>query len=553
MPRAPRTRLLDAYAQLAQANALRAQREAQARAERDARRINKGRLLGAVAGAGLAVATGGASLPVIAAGANVGGQIGAASQGGQIDPVALSGSALMAFDAMERASTVESERELLRGITPSPAVRLQTAGVSVPAEGAIPGLGGAPLPPNLVEPDAATRLLTAAQRSSTPLHTAAGGLSLLRAVQPPPREPKITTAKSGEWVFSDGRLQGRLPPDEEKAKEFKPTNYSINEGTPEIPKWRLQLVTTEKQRDQLFEGFAPDRIRIGVPPTEREERSTQEERDRQLYIDIGLAQARGEEVSAEDVLARNLAGQRLQRPVSWYDPINGPQSQPGMNLKVLDDYIAGQAGKRPPPAEGPAAGAEEQDAPPAAGQAPPLPVPEPERSQGGLTPAQRSKVQEQVRNAIESRARTESMLGKFKPEYQTYLGKLGAWAAAGVEKMGVTLPQGARQYLAEYTAFRVDALSNLNQYIHDLTGAQLSQFEADRLRRALADPDNMSPTEFLAAAGAVMDAGARAQARYAGLLKDGTIKEGDPITDDLARQYPLTSKRDRRKEWGLEG
>ena len=218
MPRAPRTRIPDVLAQLQAVNAQLAAQEAQNRQLQQQNRINKGRLVGTLAGAGIAMATGN-PLPVVAAAANLGGQVGGAARGGQVDPVALAGGVLMGADALDRAATAQAQRDILQSITPSPAVNLPKAGIPVPATGPIPGLGGAPLPPSATQPDAYTRLLQAAQGSPNPLATAAAGLNIVTAMRPP--KPEFMSVSPGATVFNErtGQPVFRAPADADKTAE----------------------------------------------------------------------------------------------------------------------------------------------------------------------------------------------------------------------------------------------------------------------------------------------------------------------------------------------
>lgn len=104
-------------------------------------------------------------------------------------------------------------------------------------------------------------------------------------------------------------------------------------------------------------------------------------------------------------------------------------------------------------------------------------------------------------------------LGTYKPEYLQWGGKAQFEALAVADKAGVPLSAQQHSGLAAYQAFHTDAIKGLNQYIHDLTGAQMSAAEADRLRQAIADPQRSSPTEFLSAMHETIKSIMRQQAR----------------------------------------
>lgn len=66
--------------------------------------------------------------------------------------------------------------------------------------------------------------------------------------------------------------------------------------------------------------------------------------------------------------------------------------------------------------------------------------------------------------------------------------------------IGKASPEDQKE-LDEYSAFRRDAIENINRYIKEITGAQMSEKEANRLRKAMPDPgegvfDGDSSTEF---------------------------------------------------------
>lgn len=87
--------------------------------------------------------------------------------------------------------------------------------------------------------------------------------------------------------------------------------------------------------------------------------------------------------------------------------------------------------------------------------------------------------------------------GKYDPSFLQYGTKLKNWTMQGLDKIGFPLGADQRAGLQKYISFRTQSVSGLNQYIHDLTGAQMSMYEADRLRAGIPDPDNDSPEVFI--------------------------------------------------------
>lgn len=107
-------------------------------------------------------------------------------------------------------------------------------------------------------------------------------------------------------------------------------------------------------------------------------------------------------------------------------------------------------------------------------------------------------------NTQESLARLNTIASTFKPEFQTIEDRLGyAWTEFATKfragQAAVTPDQ--ERSLAEFSAFRSDAINNLNQYIKEITGAAMTNAEAGRIMRAMPNPgegifDGDSPVAF---------------------------------------------------------
>ncbi len=119
----------------------------------------------------------------------------------------------------------------------------------------------------------------------------------------------------------------------------------------------------------------------------------------------------------------------------------------------------------------------------------------------GLSKKVRGDVQVKMVGALEGLARIGNIVKSFKPEYQEIPTRLGvAWTSLK-EKFGVNVPKEDRAFLEEFSTYKQDALENINLYIKEITGAQMSAKEADRLRKAQPDPgeglfDGDSPSAF---------------------------------------------------------
>lgn len=119
-----------------------------------------------------------------------------------------------------------------------------------------------------------------------------------------------------------------------------------------------------------------------------------------------------------------------------------------------------------------------------------------------LTKPQQNKVQEKAIASVEGLKRMEGIVRSFKPEYLQIPQKLGAEWTALKEKFNMgDVNENDKAFLEEYSTFKQNSLENINLYIKEITGAQMSEKEAERIRRAMPDPGDGvfggdSPTQF---------------------------------------------------------
>jgi hypothetical protein len=83
----------------------------------------------------------------------------------------------------------------------------------------------------------------------------------------------------------------------------------------------------------------------------------------------------------------------------------------------------------------------------------------------------------------------------FDPTFLTVGGKIKNWAFRAADIAGFDLPEEQKQELREFTAFKQRTSTNLNAYIKAITGAQMSNPEAVRLRKDVPTEDD-SPTAY---------------------------------------------------------
>ena len=108
------------------------------------------------------------------------------------------------------------------------------------------------------------------------------------------------------------------------------------------------------------------------------------------------------------------------------------------------------------------------------------------------------ELQKTLLNSSENLARIENAADMFDPDYLTYQTKIEQSALKVAEKAGVNIGEKGREKITKVSKFKRNAIENLNLYIKEITGAQMSEPEANRLRKAVPDAENDSPTEFKA-------------------------------------------------------
>ena len=113
----------------------------------------------------------------------------------------------------------------------------------------------------------------------------------------------------------------------------------------------------------------------------------------------------------------------------------------------------------------------------------------------------------------------------FDPDYLTYQTKIEQSALKVAEKAGVDIGESGREKITKVSKFKRNAIENLNLYIKEITGAQMSEAEADRLRKAVPDAENDSPTEFKAKMDDAIEQLRKKQTRYAYALENGIEPE----------------------------
>lgn len=112
--------------------------------------------------------------------------------------------------------------------------------------------------------------------------------------------------------------------------------------------------------------------------------------------------------------------------------------------------------------------------------------------QGGGPTAITKKTQGDIEGKIitgsEQLARLKAISDEFKPEYQQLGTRWDALKTSLKSRAGMETTPEEKQLLTGFKKYQRKAIENINLYIKELTGAQMSEKEADRLRLAQPDP-----------------------------------------------------------------
>ena len=110
-----------------------------------------------------------------------------------------------------------------------------------------------------------------------------------------------------------------------------------------------------------------------------------------------------------------------------------------------------------------------------------------------------ARLEKSILDSQEGMARLIQIRDSFDPKFLTFGGKFENFKLATLDKIDPdSLSNEDKQFLTGYSTFTQSAINNLNLHIKELTGAQMSEFEADRLRKGIPDPENDGPTVFKA-------------------------------------------------------
>jgi hypothetical protein len=116
----------------------------------------------------------------------------------------------------------------------------------------------------------------------------------------------------------------------------------------------------------------------------------------------------------------------------------------------------------------------------------------------------------------------------YRPEFSQIDTKLAVkwakWKEAGgewTEALGLEVSDEEKQLIEDYSKWEQKSWEATNQYIKSITGAQMSEAEAERILKGFADPRKFSPTEYQSKLNGILDSARKSTIRYNLILRSG--------------------------------
>jgi len=147
-------------------------------------------------------------------------------------------------------------------------------------------------------------------------------------------------------------------------------------------------------------------------------------------------------------------------------------------------------------------------------------------------------------------ARLQNIKNNVNPEFLDGWGQLGARWGNLKEKWGAGIlepSEDERKHIDEYSKFQRNVSENLNLYIKRITGAQMSEAEAERLMKAMPNME-MGYQQFMSTLDSSLEALGMSRARAAYALKNGF----KGTADDLEKQLPLSQMESKIEDYGQQ-
>ena len=115
----------------------------------------------------------------------------------------------------------------------------------------------------------------------------------------------------------------------------------------------------------------------------------------------------------------------------------------------------------------------------------------------GLEKSTAAKLEKDAISAGDALVRLNDMRESFDPAFLTMSSKAKGWVARQLESAGIDVGDDLKEHIAGEAAFKLDVIDNMNRFISDITGAEMSEQEAKRITAGIPNMED-SPTEFVA-------------------------------------------------------
>ena len=183
----------------------------------------------------------------------------------------------------------------------------------------------------------------------------------------------------------------------------------------------------------------------------------------------------------------------------------------------------------------------------------PVPMSVQATSVGELTKPAQTKAQETLMQTGDILYQLNTLKKDIKPDFFSIPNRAYLEAADYATKWGKELSPEQQKKVEEYRSYQTRALGFINNLIHALTGAQLSQFEAVRIRKSAADlgeniTSGNSYTTFNSKLDTLITDYQAQKTRYQELLQKGVLQPGQQITQQIADAHPLSNYTKKPKE-----
>jgi hypothetical protein len=142
-----------------------------------------------------------------------------------------------------------------------------------------------------------------------------------------------------------------------------------------------------------------------------------------------------------------------------------------------------------------------------------------------MTKPTQTKIEGKLFDSTNALSRLQSIEQAFKPEYMTWKTKLGQQVTSWKSKAGIEVSPEDKAKRTEFAQFQRRAMSNLNAYLNELSGAAITEQEAKRLTQAMPDALKDDPIEFESKMRDVMEELKLSITRYNYLLANGWTEQ----------------------------